>query len=241
MYAIINKNDAEQVFYMQIFPIATIENEYKDKLAIPRQSGLVNEVISKIKFEKEYNCEEAVRGIENFSHLWLIWEFSHNNENKHTLTVRPPRLGGNQKVGVFSSRSPYRPNRLGLSCVRLIEVQYDEKMHPTLLVSGADLLSGTPIYDIKPYINYSDCIPDAKSSFASENEKNNASVHIDSELLKKIKTQAQQEVIIKLLEQKPYPAYQNDKERIYGLKYADYEIKFTAYNDSITVVSIENE
>lgn len=227
---------------MQIFPIATIKNEYKDKLAVPRQSGIVDEVISKITFEKEYNCEEAVKGIENFSHLWLIWAFSQNKiSTAKSLTVRPPRLGGNRRIGVFSSRSPYRPNNLGLSCVKLIEVQYDEKKHPTLMVSGADLLSGTPIYDIKPYINYSDCIPDAKSSFASENEKNNAVVNIDKKLLEKIKTENQKKAIIKLLEQKPYPAYKKDKERIYGLKYADYEIKFTAYDDNITVVSIENE
>lgn len=226
---------------MQIFPIAYIENDYKDKLAVPRQSGIVDEVVSKIKFEKAYSCREAVSGIENFSHLWLIWEFSQNKQSRHSLTVRPPRLGGNKRVGVFSSRSPYRPNRLGLSCVRLIRVEYDEKMHPVLTVSGADLLSGTPIYDIKPYIGYSDCIPDAQSGFAEENRKNNAVVHIDENLLKKIKTPEQKKALIKLLEQKPYPAYKNDKDRIYGLKYADYEIKFTAYEDSITVVSIENE
>lgn len=226
---------------MQIFPIATIENEYKDKVAIPRQSGIVDEIISKIRFEKAFNCEEAVRGIEQFSHLWLIWEFSKNKGKKQSLTVRPPRLGGNKKIGVFSSRSPYRPNRLGLSCVKLIAVQYDEKMHPTLIVSGADLLSGTPIYDIKPYINYSDCISDAQSSFADKNRNDNACVNIDESLLKKIKTPMQQKAVIKLLAQKPYPAYQNDKDRIYGLKYADYEIKFTAYDGSITVVSIENE
>lgn len=226
---------------MQIFPIAYIENDYKDKLAVPRQSGIVDEVVSKIKFEKAYSCREAVSGIENFSHLWLIWEFSQNKQSGHSLTVRPPRLGGNKRVGVFSSRSPYRPNRLGLSCVRLIRVEYDEKMHPVLTVSGADLLSGTPIYDIKPYIGYSDCIPDAQSGFAEENRKNNAVVHIDESLLKKIKTPEQKKALIKLLEQKPYPAYKNDKDRIYGLKYADYEIKFTAYEDSITVVSIENE
>lgn len=176
---------------MQIFPIAYIENDYKDKLAVPRQSGIVDEVVSKIKFEKAYSCREAVSGIENFSHLWLIWEFSQNKQSGHSLTVRPPRLGGNKRVGVFSSRSPYRPNRLGLSCVRLIRVEYDKKMHPVLTVSGADLLSGTPIYDIKPYIGYSDCIPDAQSGFAEENRKNNAVVHIDENLLKKIKTPEQ--------------------------------------------------
>ena len=167
---------------MDIKPIAKIINDYDSKFAVPRQSGLVNDIKSTIVFEKEYSDESAFKRIEEFSHLWLIWGFSLNSHPSNSLTVRPPRLGGNEKVGVFATRSPFRPNPLGLSSVKLEAVEKDESGKIILIVSGADLVSGTPIYDIKPYITFSDCHPDAISGFAEKKNGAKLNVEIDDEL-----------------------------------------------------------
>lgn len=218
---------------MEIRPIAYIKNDFKDKFAIPRQSGIANNIISEIVFEEEYKDKNAIKGIEGFSHIWLIWCFSENIREEQSLTVRPPRLGGNEKVGVFASRSPFRPNNLGLSSVKLLEV----KDNNSLIVSGADLLNGTPIYDIKPYIKFTDCHEEAICGFVDENEFKVLNV-IDNGLLDNI---SQADNIRELLSNNPRPAYQKDENRIYGFKYAEYEIKFKVKENDLFVISIENE
>lgn len=217
---------------MEINPIAYIKNDFKDKFAIPRQSGIAEKIESTIVFEKEFSDENAIRGIEGFSHLWLIWGFSKNIRDEHSLTVRPPRLGGNTRVGVFASRSPFRPNNLGLSSVKLIKVQ-DGK----LIVSGADLMDGTPIYDIKPYIKFTDSHEDAISGFVDENEFHELNVH-DNGLFDNIECK---ETLILILSSDPRPAYQNDSEREYGFKFAQYEIKFKVKDNDLFVLSITDE
>ena len=224
---------------MEIKPIAHIENDYTDKFAVPRQSGIA-EITSAIVFEKEYADENAVRGIEGFSHLWLIWGFSENIRDKHSLTVRPPRLGGNTRVGVFASRSPFRPNNLGLSSIKLEKVQFDKKRRPILIVSGADLMNGTPIYDIKPYIKYTDSHENALSGFADEHEFNLLEVKIDEELIQKIPVEKRSTLRV-ILSNDPRPAYQKDENRIYGFRFADFEIKFKVKERTLTVLNIENE
>lgn len=224
---------------MEIKPIAIIENDFKDKFAIPRQSGIADKITSKIIFEKDYADKNAVRGLEGYSHLWLIWGFSKNIRDKHSLTVRPPRLGGNTRKGVFATRSPFRPNNLGLSSVRLESIEFDEHKHPILLVSGADLMNGTPIYDIKPYIAYSDCHTDAKCGFVDETQFNTLTVKISDKLLS-VLDRNKRETLISILQNDPRPAYQNDEKRIYGFKYADYEIKFKVKEDTLTVIDIQN-
>ncbi len=227
---------------MKIFPVARIENDFNDKFGVPRQSSLINEIKSKIIFEKEFADANAVRGLDGYSHIWLIWEFDKNKNKAAQLTVRPPRLGGNKRMGVFATRSPFRPNNLGLSSVRLEKIEYDEKNHPVLIVSGADLVSGTPIYDIKPYIKFSDSHPDAVSSFADENECYKLDkVTAPKNILLKIGDKEKQEALIRILESDPRPAYQNDENRIYGLKFAGCEIKFRVKEKTIILVSIENE
>lgn len=224
---------------MEIKPVAHIENDFKSKFAVPRQSGLSN-IISKIVFEKEYADENAVRELEGFSHIWLIWGFSENFEQKHSLTVRPPRLGGNKRVGVFASRSPFRPNALGLSSVKLEKIEFDEKRKPTLFVSGADLISGTPIYDIKPYIKFTDSHKDAISGFAETTDFPLLEVEIKEELLNKIPKE-KRDVLLDILKNNPRPAY-HEKEREYGFSFSDYEIKFTVNENRLTVLNItENE
>jgi tRNA-Thr(GGU) m(6)t(6)A37 methyltransferase TsaA len=166
--------------------IAKIYNDFTDKFGIPRQSGIANEIISKIVFEKEFNNPAIIKGIEDFSHLWIIWNFSENQRDNWTATVRPPRLGGNKRIGVFATRSPFRPNPIGLSCVKLIKGEFNKTDGLTLYVSGADIMNGTPIYDIKPYIPYSDCIKDAKGGFADEHKDYCLNVIISDDLLSKI-------------------------------------------------------
>lgn len=211
---------------MEIKPIGYIKNDFKDKFAIPRQSGIADCIKSKIILEGEY--KNALNGIEGFSHIWLIWGFSQNQRDKHSMTVRPPRLGGNTRVGVFASRSPFRPNNLGLSSVRLIEVNNGE-----LIVTGADLMDSTPIYDIKPYIKFTDCHEDAICGYVDETEFHRLNV-IDNGLLNNL-----DKSIYKILENDPRPAYQDDESRIYGFKFAQYEIKFKVNGDDLTVVSVE--
>ena len=219
---------------MEIKPVAKIYNDFSDKFAIPRQSGL-SEILSKIVFEKEFADISAIKRLDEFSHIWLIWGFSENIKESHSLTVRPPLLGGNERVGVFASRSPFRPNNLGLSCVKLERVENGE-----LLVSGADLMNGTPIYDIKPYIPYSDCKSDATGGFTQTREFNTLEVELDSELAEKL-TEEQNKTLLQILKNDPRPAYHEDESRIYGFKFADFEVKFKVEGNRLTVLSIENE
>ena len=222
---------------MVIKPIAKIYNDFPSKFGIPRQSGRIMELKSKIVFEKEFRIEDATRGLEPFSHLWLIWEFSENKNEEWNATVRPPRLGGNKRLGVFATRSPFRPNSLGLSCVKLEAIEKSEKYGIVLIVSGADLMNGTPIYDIKPYIPYADCIKDAQGGFAEENKNYKAEVEIPENLLQMI-PEDKRKALLKVLEDDPRPSYKKDIEKAYGFPFADYEIKFTAKGNKIIVTDI---
>ena len=218
--------------------VARIHNDFKEKFGIPRQSGLCGELTSRIVFEQEYRKPEALRGIDGYSHLWLLWEFSEANREDWSPTVRPPRLGGNKRMGVFATRSPYRPNHIGLSSVRLMGIETTDNEGTVLIVSGADLLDGTPIYDIKPYLAYTDSHPDATGGFADPVLEYSLSVDISPELLSKIHP-AKQGAVIKILEQDPRPSYQNDPHREYGMKFSDYEIFFMVRDGKLTVTRIE--
>lgn len=218
--------------------IAKIHNDFKEKFGIPRQSGLSGELTSRIVFEPEYRNPDALRGIDGFSHLWLIWEFSEAKRDVWSPTVRPPRLGGNKRVGVFATRSPYRPNPIGLSSVRLVEIEHTENEGDVLIVSGADLLDGTPIYDIKPYISYSDCHTDAVCGFADPVKNYALKVDICKDLLSRVHISKQKSLLL-ILEQDPRPSYQNDPKREYGMRFSDYEIFFKVDGDTLTVTRIE--
>lgn len=218
--------------------IAKIHNDFKEKFGIPRQSGLSGELKSRIVFEPEYRNPDALRGIEGYSHLWLIWQFSESLREDWSPTVRPPRLGGNKRMGVFATRSPFRPNPIGLSSVRLEEIEVTQSEGTVLIVSGADMLDGTPIYDIKPYIAYSDCHTDAVSGFADPVREYRLNVEFCKELLSKIEI-PKQKSLIEILEQDPRPSYQNDPEREYGMRFADYDIFFRVDTDTLTVTRVE--
>lgn len=218
--------------------IAKIQNDFKEKFGIPRQSGLSGELLSRIVFEPEYRNPDALRGIEGYSHLWLIWQFSEAIRDDWSPTVRPPRLGGNKRVGVFATRSPYRPNPIGLSSVKLERIEITESEGTVLIVSGADLLNGTPIYDIKPYIAYSDCHQDAVSGFADPVKNYRLNVNFCKDLLSYIDI-SKRKSLISILEQDPRPSYQNDPKREYGMRFADYEIFFKVDGDTLTVTRVE--
>ncbi|MBP3705633.1 MAG: tRNA (N6-threonylcarbamoyladenosine(37)-N6)-methyltransferase TrmO [Clostridia bacterium] len=221
-----------------IKPIAYISNDFKEKFGIPRQSGRISNIKSKIIFTNEFRNDDALRGIEEFSHLWLIFDFSKSHKEKWAPTVRPPRLGGNKRVGVFASRSPFRPNSLGLSCVKLIKIVKNDIDGSILIVSGADLLDGTPIYDIKPYIPYSDCIPYACGSYAEENKNHRLSVSISSEISKSIPNEKIY-AITECIADDPRPSYQNDENKIYSMRYGEYDVHFTVSNNAATIISID--
>lgn len=217
--------------------IATIKSDFSEKFGIPRQSGLVNELKSQIIFEKKFRDINAVRGLEEFSHIWIIWQFSESKSESFSPTVRPPRLGGNERRGVFATRSPFRPNSIAISSVMLERIDYDNELAPILHIRGADLLDGTPILDIKPYISYTDSHPMAKCGFADEKETYRLNVVIPPELLPNIR-QGYLPALIKILESDPRPSYQEDEKRIYGFVFAEMEIKFTVKGDTLTVTSI---
>ena len=219
--------------------IAHIRNDFTTKFAIPRQSGIFPPLESVIVFEKKYQNPDYIRGIEEFSHLWLLWCFSENAGKSAASTVRPPRLGGNRRVGVFATRSPFRPNPIGLSSVRLLRVER-ENGAARLVVTGADLMDGTPIYDIKPYLAYSDSHPEAKGSFAEEEMNRALSVVCDEKRLSPVPAE-KREALLEILRQDPRPAYQNDPERVYGFPFAGFEIKFQVSGSVATVLSIEKE
>ena len=216
--------------------IARIQNDFKAKFGIPRQSGLC-ENRSVIVFEKEFRVPESLRGLDGYSHLWLIWKFSEAEREEWSPTVRPPRLGGNKRMGVFATRSPYRPNPIGLSSVRLVEVRHTEKDGVVLIVEGADLLDGTPIYDIKPYLAFTDSHPDAVGGFADGVKDYALEVDIPEILSKKLPTEKLPE-LISILANDPRPSYQDD-DREYGMVYGEYEVKFTVKDDTLTVRDIK--
>ncbi len=218
-------------------PIARIRSDLKEKFGVPRQAGIVEALEGRIVFEPEYRDPEALRGIEGFSHLWLIWQFSQAVRENWSPTVRPPRLGGNVRVGVFASRSPFRPNALGLSCVRLLGLEKDPDLGTVLRVGGADLLDGTPIYDIKPYVPYADSHPEALSGFAPDAGKSLA-VDFPPELLTKVPPE-KREGLVGVLSRDPRPRYQTDPERVYGLRFGEQNVKFTVDGDRLTVRDVE--
>ncbi len=217
--------------------IAHIRSDFSTKFGIPRQSGLIDELEASIVFEPEYRVPEALRELDGYSHIWLIWQFSECADKEWSPTVRPPRLGGNRRVGVFASRSPFRPNPIGLSCVKLTAVEETENFGHILKVSGADLLDGTPIYDIKPYLPYVDSHPEATGGFALQQKEGTLNVEVCDELLEKV-CEEKRKALIAVLSQDPRPQYQNDENRIYGMDFAGYNIKFKVKNDLLTVTEI---
>ena len=221
---------------MQIKKIATIHHDYKDKFGIPRQSGL-DDIVSRIVLEPDYRKSGILKGIAEFDYLWLIWGF-HLTGASDSPTVRPPRLGGNIRVGVFATRSPYRPNPLGLSSVRLLSVEQSANEGEVLIVSGADMIDGTPIYDIKPYIEYSDSHVNVRSGFAEQKFGAKLNVHIPDDQ-KSILQPDELNRLEKLLSEDPRPAYQDDPERIYGFSFCEKEVRFRVIGDELTVISIE--
>ena len=217
--------------------VAHIYNDFPAKFGIPRQSGLVNTLPSKLVMEPDYRNVDAFRGIEGFSHLWLLWMFSESIRDNWTPTVHPPRLGGNQRMGVFATRSPFRPNPIGLSSVRLDRVDLHTKEGPVLFVSGADLMSGTPIYDIKPYLPYADSHPDAKGGFTDHIRDYRLQVEFPEELIKEIPT-GQREALLEVLANDPRPRYQNRPDKVYGLAYGHKDIHFQVDGDILRVYNV---
>ncbi len=226
----------EKISDMKI--IARIHNDFKEKFGIPRQSGIADEFVSVIVFEPEYRVKEALRGIEDFSHLWLIWNFSESAREDWSPTVRPPRLGGNKRMGVFATRSPFRPNPIGLSSVKLLSLKETQANGTVLLVSGADLLDGTPIYDIKPYLAYTDSHPDAKGGFADGVMNYALDVVFPEALLERISPDKRRGLMT-ILSNDPRPSYISDGERIYTFAFAEYEISFKADGKTLTVTDVK--
>lgn len=218
--------------------IAKIHTDFPTKFGIPRQSGLIDDLKAEIVFEPEYRNPDALRGLEEFSHIWLIWEFSKAVRDTWSPTVRPPRLGGNKRMGVFATRSPFRPNAVGLSSVRLDFVELHTDRGPVLHVSGADLMDGTPIFDIKPYLAFSDSHPDALGGFTDQTREYGLKVEIPEEILKGIE-KGKREALRAVLAHDPRPSYQDDPERTYGMEFAGYEIKFTVRDGVLTVTGAE--
>lgn len=220
--------------------IGKIYTDFPDKFGIPRQSGLVGSLKAQIIFEPEFRVPEAFRGLEGFSHIWLLWGFSEIRKKGWYPTVRPPRLGGNRRMGVFATRSPFRPNAIGLSCVRLDSIELGTKDGPILHVSGADLMDQTPIYDIKPYLPITDCRPEAGSGFAEQTKEYSLQVEFPEELLAGIE-ERYREPLSAVLAQDPRPSYQKDAERVYGMRFADYEIRFTVSDGILTVREVRRQ
>ena len=222
-----------------IRPVAHIETDFPEKFGVPRQSGLVEALTGRIILEPAFRCEEALRELDGFSHLWLIWSFSLAAEGEaFRPTVRPPRLGGNTRVGVFASRSPFRPNRLGLSCVKLLGIEHDTPESPTLLVAGADLVSGTPIYDIKPYVPLSDCVPDAAQGYTVKTRTHCLRVVFEGDLESRVPPE-KREALRGVLAGDPRPGYAEDPDKIYGLSFAGWNVGFCVREQTVFVRHIE--
>lgn len=222
---------------IQVKPIAHIHNDFTAKFGVPRQSGLTPQVRSVIIFEPEYRVPEAFRGLDGFSHIWLIWQFSKAVRKEWSPTVRPPRLGGNTRMGVFATRSPFRPNAIGLSCVKLEEVVLEGKDGPELYVSGADLMDGTPILDVKPYLPYADSIPGATGGFATPYAGYGLEVFFPEALLDRVAAE-KREGLISVLAQDPRPSYQHDPQRVYGMRFGMYEVRFTVQDRLLRVQDV---
>lgn len=221
---------------VQMQVIAKIHNDFSQKFGIPRQSGLANSVISRIVFEPEFRSDDALRGIEGFTHLWLIWQFSENVRSTWSPTVRPPRLGGNTRLGVFATRSSFRPNAMGLSSVRLLGTERT-KDGTILIVAGADMLDGTPIFDIKPYIPYCDSHPEASGGFTDTAGDFLLEVSFPEELLRKIPSE-KHDAVLEILSHDPRPSYQNDPARVYGLTFGSFDIRFTVTENTLLVQEV---
>ena len=217
--------------------IARIRSPFGEKFGVPRQSGVASAVESTVVFEPAFRSADAVRGLEGFSHIWLIWQFDRALRQDWSPTVRPPRLGGNARMGVFATRSPFRPNHLGLSSVRLTAVEPDTPQGPVLHVQGADLVDGTPIFDIKPYLPYTDSHPDADRGFTDGADMARLTVEISPEQLMKVPAE-QRAGLLSVLENDPRPRYQNDPERVYGVTFAGHNVRFTVSGDALTVLSV---
>ena len=222
----------------QMKVIARIHTAFADKFGVPRQSGLIPELQGKIVFEPEFRNADAVRGMDGYSHLWLIWQFSKAVREDWSPTVRPPRLGGNERMGVFATRSPFRPNALGLSCVKLDKVELDAKLGPVLYVSGVDMMDGTPIFDIKPYLAYADSYPEAIGGWTDGVERKSLQVSCSADLLEKV-PDAQQEALRAVLEADPRPRYQDDPQRVYGMTFAGQNVKFRVEGETLYVLEVE--
>lgn len=217
--------------------IARMKSDFPDKFGIPRQSGLVDNLVSTIVFEPEYRNPDALRGLEDFSHLWIIWQFSKTVREDWSPTVRPPRLGGNTRMGVFATRSPFRPNEIGLSSVKILRIEDTKEYGTVIHVAGADLMNDTPIFDIKPYIPYCDCHPDAAGGFTTAADDFLLNVNITDDLLK-IVPAGKQQALVGVLSHDPRPSYQQDSDRIYGITFADLNIRFKVIDKTLTVISI---
>lgn len=224
---------------MQLQVIAHIHTEFPDKFGVPRQSGVVPELTGRIVFEPAWRSVDAVRGLEAFSHIWVLWQFEVSEQIRPHATVRPPRLGGNTRMGVFATRSPFRPNPIGLSSVRLLRIEYTEDEGPVLYVSGIDMRDNTPVYDIKPYLPFTDSHPQAKEGFTALTKEKKLAVEFPPELLAQI-AQEKRQVLREVLAQDPRPSYQTDPARVYGMKFGGMNIKFTADGTKLTVVAVEN-
>ena len=218
--------------------IARIRSDFPTKFGIPRQSGLVEDLRATVVFEPEYRNPDALRGLEEFSHLWLIWQFSQAVRDTWSPTVRPPRLGGNTRMGVFATRSPFRPNPIGLSCVRLVGMEKDPELGHVLVVAGADLMDGTPILDIKPYLPYADSHPEALGGFTGNVEGKVLEVNFPPELLDQV-PEDKREALIGVLSRDPRPSYQHDPERVYGMAFAGLEVRFSVDGDVLHVRAVE--
>ena len=227
---------------MEIGPIAHIQTDFPEKFGVPRQSGLAKELRGRIVFEKEFRNPDALRGLEGFSHIWLIWEFSANRRSSGEWqpTVRPPRLGGNAHMGVFATRSPFRPNPLGLSCVKVSSVELDSQDGPVIYVTGADLMDGTPIYDIKPYIRYADARPEAVCGYVDDLKERTLKVVFPGELARKIEDREVIPSLIETLRLDPRPSYHDDPHREYGMAFAGYNIRFTVMDGVLEVTDVNN-
>lgn len=224
---------------MEIIPIAVIRTEFSEKFGVPRQSGLASGLRGRIVFNEEYRNPRSLRGLEDFSHLWLIWEFSANRSGDWHAEVRPPRLGGNSYMGVFATRSPFRPNPLGLSCVEIDHIESDTPDGPVIYVKGADLMDGTPIYDIKPYIRYADSRPDALCGYVDNLSESALKVNISDSLAEEWRGRIDLDALIQVLTLDPRPSYQNDSDRIYGMSYSGCNVRFRVEGDLVEIVDIE--
>ncbi len=221
----------------QLQVIAHMHSDFPSKFGVPRQSGLINALKATIVFEPPFRNPDAFRGLDGYSHIWLLWQFSQAVAGGWSPTVRPPRLGGNTRMGVFATRSPFRPNHIGLSCVRLEKIELTTPDGPVLHISGADLVDKTPIYDIKPYLPYTDAHPEARGGFASQSDARLLEISFPDDLLERVPP-PQREALLAVLAQDPRPAYQNNPLRVYGMEYADLEVRFTVDGNRLSVCEV---